>query len=101
MSLEHCPVCGTAAPDSDVCSGCTTKLALMKEVGKRAENQKELALQAYTDGRYEEMFTHATRSLELKAEPECIKIAACAAMLTRRYAKAVSLEEDLAHFPSP
>ncbi len=89
--MEHCPTCKAKYKGNPVCHRCKTDFSLLLQIEKDAVMHLEKAYQAFDEEDFDNMFFHAKRSFSLRQLPGAKKMLAHAAILTRRYATAITL----------
>ena len=85
---QRCPTCGTPPKGALTCSRCKTDLGPLSEIIRIHRRHMDTASRAFADGDAEQMFIHARRAHGLRRTPESMRLLACAALLTGRYALA-------------
>lgn len=89
--MERCPTCKAKYKGKPVCHRCKTDFSLLLQIENDAAMHLKKASRAFDEEDYDNMFFHAKRSFSLRQLPGAKKMLACAAILTRRYASAITL----------
>ena len=88
---QRCPTCGATLKGALTCRRCKTDLGPLAEIVRNHRRHMQTARRAIVDGDAEQMFIHARRAHGLRRTPESLRLLACAALLTGRYALAAGL----------
>ena len=89
--MEKCPACSAlVSPGQTVCRRCKTDLSVLLNMETQAQIHGKMALAAFEEQAFEEMFYHAKRSAALINTPEAGRLLAGAAVLAGKYETAVN-----------
>lgn len=87
--MEKCPACGAPYKGKRQCHRCKLDLNILLNIEATANYHLEKVFSALSENDIENLYIHAKRCVALRRSPQIIKLAACAAMMNRKFYDAV------------
>ncbi len=87
----RCPTCRAVQSWSDTCRRCKTDLRLVRELAEEFEVARRLCLSSINQNRLRAALTNARRCVQLRQNPETLRLLAVCELLNQNWNSARSL----------
>ncbi len=94
--MERCPVCNARWNGKRICHRCKSEVGKLADIETASDDLYRQAVAACRATDYTAMMDCALRACSLRSTPENIQMAACAAVMSRRFYMALGFYKKLA-----